>query len=64
MKHVKIYENKDSPLCGSWDLGKFRALSLIYGPGGGAGGRWGWFTISRFGNTPEKRHETCQSPSK
>ena len=41
---------------GPWDLKKFRDHPLFSGVGGG-----GWFAISRFRGTPEKRHETCQN---
>ena len=48
------YENKDSPYIWAVGLGKISSSSSYFGEGG-------WFAISRFRGTPEKRHETCQN---
>ena len=49
------YENNDSPYVWAVGLGKISRSSFFRGGEGE-----GWFAISRFRGTPEKRHETCQ----
>jgi len=53
-KYVGNMKIRTLPIYGLWDFEKFRANPLISWLGGG------WFVISRFRGTPEKRHETCE----